>query len=137
MIGRAEIAGLIPHGGAMVLLDAVAWWHADAIACTSRRHLDADNPLRRDGRLPPVAGIEFALQAAALHGALTEGRPQKPGFLAVLRDVSLSCDRLDDDAFAVLSVGAVLQRRESGGLIYSFDVSSGRPLLSGSAVIAL
>jgi predicted hotdog family 3-hydroxylacyl-ACP dehydratase len=123
----------------MVLLDAVERWDAACILCLSHRHLDPRNPLRHGGVLPAVAGIEFGLQAAALHGALTEGRPQRPGFLALLRDVVLSCRRLDDAGLGALSIDARLDRREAGGLIYGFAVSSasGEGLLSGRAVIAL
>jgi predicted hotdog family 3-hydroxylacyl-ACP dehydratase len=138
-MGRAEIAALIPHGGSMMLLDTAERWDAAGILCLSRRHLDPVNPLRRRGVLPAVAGIEFGLQAAALHGALTGGRAQQAGFLALLRDVVLSCQRLDDARLGVLSVDARLDRREAGGLIYSFSISSerGKEVLLGRAVIAL
>ena len=34
---KAEIAALIPHAGAMCLLDRVVHWDAEKIRCTSRR----------------------------------------------------------------------------------------------------
>ena len=75
-----DIATLIPHTGAMVLLDRVEAWDTDGILCRARSHLDDDNPLRRDGRLAACCGLEYALQAAALHGALIAGGvPQRAG----------------------------------------------------------
>jgi predicted hotdog family 3-hydroxylacyl-ACP dehydratase len=96
--------------------------------------------LRRAGRLAVVCGIEYALQAAALHGGLAAGGvPQPCGFLATLRDVTLHAERLDDPALGDLLVEARLQRHEEGGSIYALEVRSvaGRTLLSGRAVIAL
>lgn len=139
MIGRAGIAALVPHGGDMMLLDAATHWDATGITCRSTRHLDPGNPLRHAGALPPAAGIEFGLQAAALHGALTGGGPQGAGFLALLRDTVFGCDRLDDPAWGTLLIEATLDRRETAGLVYRFSLRSegGRLLLSGRAVIAL
>ena len=42
-LGRDEILALIPHGGAMCLLDVLLNWDADHITCLSHR---AGNPLR-------------------------------------------------------------------------------------------
>jgi predicted hotdog family 3-hydroxylacyl-ACP dehydratase len=134
-----DIAALVPQGGAMVLLDAVESWDSGAIVCRARSHLDPENPLRRDGMLPAVAGIEYGLQAAALHGGLCAGAAPRPGFLASLRDVRLAIARLDDPAFGALRVSAVLHLREDAGQIYSFEVRAahGPILLTGRAVIAL
>jgi predicted hotdog family 3-hydroxylacyl-ACP dehydratase len=91
-----DIARLIPHQGAMCLLDRAALWDFSRILCETERHRDPANPLRRDGMLPAVCGVEFALQAMALHGALTSGAPQPVGFVSSLRDLALHVERLDD-----------------------------------------
>ena len=39
---RAKIAGLIPHAGAMCLLDGVVQWDANRISCVSRSYRDAE-----------------------------------------------------------------------------------------------
>lgn len=135
-----DIAALVPHDGAMVLLDRVESWDHAAILCRARSHLNPSNPLRRDGRLAGCCGVEYALQAAALHGALTAGGiAQKAGYVAALRSVALHADRLDDPAFGDLRVTARLERQEPTGIIYAFEVASadGAPLLSGRASIAL
>ncbi len=140
MIEGAALAALVPHGGAMVLLHAVVRWDAGRMLCRSRSHLAAGNPLRRNGRLPAVCGIEYGLQAAALHGAmLAGGVAQRAGYLARLRDVTLQVPFLDDPAFGTLGIEAVLERSESGGMLYELSLSdeNGRVLVSARAGIAL
>jgi predicted hotdog family 3-hydroxylacyl-ACP dehydratase len=136
---RDAIAALMPHAGAMVLLDRTLSCDAAGIVCAAKSHLDPANPLRREAGLSAVCGLEYALQAAALHGALTDGTPHPAGYVASLRDVVLLADRLDDPALGELRVTARLERQEAGGLIYALAVETadGRALLSGRAAIAL
>lgn len=134
------IAHLVPHAGAMVLLDRIEAWDADGILCRARSHLDDANPLRRDGRLAAVCGVEYALQAAALHGALLAGGvAQRAGYVAALRSVALHVERLDDPALGDLQIRARLERQEGFGIIYALEVQAadGTPLLSGRATIAI
>ncbi len=123
----------------MCLLDRVLAWSADDILCAARSHLDPDNPLRRAGRLAVLCGLEYALQAAALHGALRDGRPQPAGYVASLRAVALHADWLDDPAHGELHVAATLEQGESGGLVYALRVNaeSGARLVEGRAAIAM
>ncbi len=134
---RAAIARLIPHQGAMCLLESVEACDATRIACTSFTHRDAGNPLRRDGMLPAACGVEYALQAMALHGALTAGAAQGPGFLAALAGVEMAVERLDD-VDGALAVRAEALAQESRGFIYRFEVAGdGAVLLAGRATILL
>ena len=139
MLARSEIAALVPHAGAMCLLDRVLSWSADVILCAARSHLDPENPLRRADRLAAVCGLEYALQAAALHGALCCARPQQAGYVASLRAVTLHADWLDDPAYGELRVAAALEQAQSGGMLYALRVAaeSGAPLVEGRATIAL
>ena len=85
MIGRDRIMALIPHQGAMCLLDEAVLWTAERIVCRAVSHLDPANPLRRAGGLHALCGAEYALQAAALHGALlADGTPQPAGERRIL-----------------------------------------------------
>ena len=139
-IAGPALAALVPHRGAMCLLERVLSWDEAGIVCGATSHLRPDNPLRRNGRLAALCGAEYAMQAAALHGALLDGGIcQKAGRVAALRDLRLSVDRLDDTAFGELRVSALLHHREAGGLLYRFDVaaSEGRVLVSGRAAISL
>jgi predicted hotdog family 3-hydroxylacyl-ACP dehydratase len=132
------IAALVPHAGSMCLLGRVLDWDADSIRCVAESHRDAGNPLRRDGLLPAVCAVEYALQAMAVHGALTGGGgPQPPGYLASLRNLTLGATRLDDVA-EDLAVEATALAREARSFVYAFEVSGGgRVLLSGQAAIIL
>ena len=121
----------------MCLLDRAAFWDFSRILCETERHRDPVNPLRRDGMLPAVCGVEFALQAMALHGALTSGAPQPVGFVSSLRDLALHVDRLDDLADP-LRIEAEALVAEAAGFIYAFAISAGdRPLVAGQAAIIL
>jgi len=132
-----NIASLIPHQGAMCLLAAVTRHDAEHILCTALSHRDAANPLRRDGCLPAIAGVEYAGQAMALHGALLDGDCQRPGFLSALRGLRLAVERLDDIA-APLEITATALVRERTGLIYGFRVvADGATLLEGQATVML
>jgi len=133
-----EILTRMPHQGAMCLLAEVLRWDGDSITCRALSHREAANPLRHGARLGPVCGIEYGLQAAALHGALTDGAPQKRGYLASLRDVQFASYLDDFAALGELRVDAWLERRETGGLIYRFAVGEdgATPALRGRAVIA-
>ena len=136
MAAAATLLGLIPHQGRMCLLDRVEWWTATDILCRARSHLDPANPLRREGRLAVVCGIEYGLQAAAAHGALA-APPAVAGWLGAVRSVDLATPWLDEAGFGELAVGATLLHRDAGGFIYAFTLhaESGELLLSGSGTI--
>lgn len=136
MPDRAAIAALIPHSGAMCLLERVLCWDQHGIDCEALSHRAADNPLRSDGALPVSAGIEYAAQAMAVHGGLlAAGAPQR-GYLAVLTEVQWRVQRLDTCGAALL----VRARREAvmaGGTAYAFSVAEGaQVLLEGRALVA-
>ena len=139
LVTRAQIAGLIPHAGAMCLLDGVVNWDENRIRCVSRSHLDPVNPLRAGGRLPAVCGIEYAAQAMAVHGGLagkTRGRPAA-GYLASVRDVTCNRDRLDD-LDGSLFVEAVRVLGDEARVIYEFRLWVGETqVLSGRAAVVL
>jgi predicted hotdog family 3-hydroxylacyl-ACP dehydratase len=102
-MNRAWIEARIPHQGRMCLLDEVIEWNDRHLCCSTGTHRALDNPLRSQKRLGIAAGIEYAAQAMALHGALTSAAagadaaaaPQV-GLLASVRDVRLHVLRLDD-----------------------------------------
>jgi predicted hotdog family 3-hydroxylacyl-ACP dehydratase len=138
VLDRAAIQALIPHHGAMCLLDSVAGWSEREIDCRSASHLDPANPLRRDGRLHAVCGVEYGLQAAALHGALRGGcAPQPPGYVAALRGLIFRIERLDDPGHGVLTVAARMEHADPSGIIYGFQLFSSARLclLEGRGIV--
>lgn len=136
---KAEIAGLIPHAGAMCLLDGVLAWDEQRVRCVAHSHRDAANPLRLDARLDAIAGVEYAAQAMAVHGALTGAAAQRPraGYLAALRDVVCRVSRLDDvDDDLIIEAERVMGDARSA--VYRFAVgTAAQPLLTGRATVVL
>jgi predicted hotdog family 3-hydroxylacyl-ACP dehydratase len=139
MLDRSGIAALIPHQGAMCLLEQVSVWSDADIVCHAVSHLDPANPLRRRGRLSTVCGLEYALQTAAVHGALNGAAPQPPGWLVALRRVIIHRPRLDEADVGRLRIDAHRELGDAAGLVYSFCLrtGSGGPIAEGRATIAL
>lgn len=139
MLERAAIAARIPHQGDMCLLDAVVDWSPEHIACRTTSHADPANPLRAEGRLGAAAGIEYAAQAMAVHGALLAAGdgPPRPGYLTSVRGVELHVARLDDRP-GHLDVRAERLSGDAGHILYQFSVDHrGRCLLAGRAAVVL
>ena len=138
-VTRTEIAGMIPHAGAMCLLDSVLEWDSSRIRCSSHTHRDRMNPLRVAGRLPVLCGIEYAAQAMAVHGRLTNnvaGRP-RAGYLASLREVLCNAECLDEFE-GELVVEAERLLGDACHVIYRFALSvGGIEVLSGQAAVVL
>lgn len=132
MLGRSEIAARIPHAGRMCLLDRVLEWDARRIRCVAESHHEADHPLREQGGLPVWAGIEYAAQAAAVHGALLHATAQpRAGVLGKLRNVRPGCEWLDRIASPLVFDATLLHGDPSGG-IYAFAAhGDGALLLQG------
>jgi predicted hotdog family 3-hydroxylacyl-ACP dehydratase len=140
LIDKAEIQSLIPHVGAMCLLEAVTAWDEQSIACLTETHRDSANPLRRQGRLSVLHAVEYGAQAAAIHGALcarAAGQTAPAGYLAALRDVRW----LVPDLAAVnapLEVAAqLLLLGDAGHCIYTIQIgAAGQTLAEGRITIA-
>jgi predicted hotdog family 3-hydroxylacyl-ACP dehydratase len=131
---------LLPHRGAMCLLDEVVAVTDAGITCRAAGHRAPDHPLRVNGRLPAVAAIEYAAQAMAAHGGLGTGVPgaaAEPGRLVGVRDVRLHAQTLDDIPEA-LEIVAQRVAGDAAGLVYAFAVAAGgRVLVEGRAVVML
>ena len=145
------MASLVPHAGAMCLLDRVIDWDEDGIRCEATvadRH-----PLKVGTRLPATALIEYAAQAMAAHGRLTTladgaaragaggsdgGRP-RPGRLVGLRGIDLAVRWVDHRRLQVLvrRLGG-----DSANVLYGFEVlgtdgTDDTRLASGRAFVTL
>jgi predicted hotdog family 3-hydroxylacyl-ACP dehydratase len=136
-IDRAGIERLVPHAGAMCLLDAVTEWNAAFICCTSALP-GPDHPLARNRRVPAIVATEYAAQATAVHGALLDGSSQpRAGMLATLVDVQLAAGAIPSEG-DTLSVRAELLSRSTAGCMYSFEVGTSRtPIASGRLMVVL
>lgn len=132
----------------MCLLDRVASWDEQSVRCTAVSHRDAANPLlelenpaldraqssaqQAPQRLPVWAGVEYAAQAAAVHGALVHAHAApRQGVLAAARNLIATCEWLDQ-VEEDLQVSATIRHSDPAGAIYVFEVHAGdRLLLSG------
>jgi len=141
VLNRDAIAALIPHQGAMCLLEEVLSTNDAGIVCRAVSHRDSGHPLREDGILPAVCGIEYAAQAMAVHGALmgkaAGGAQGRGGMLAAARNVVFNVDRLDDITDDLV-VSARKLPAEEGWLLYEFALHAGvRELMRGRAAVSL
>ncbi|MGZ5131120.1 MAG: hydroxymyristoyl-ACP dehydratase [Caldimonas sp.] len=143
-LDHAGIEALVPHRGPMCLLDRLLAWDGSRIECAAVNHRDPAHPLRTRSGLLASAAIEYAAQAAALHGGLVAqaaGASASPGYLASARDVRLAAWRLDDLPPARLDELRVVAERQAGDatrLLYAFSVShDGREIAAGRLAVVL
>jgi predicted hotdog family 3-hydroxylacyl-ACP dehydratase len=138
-LSKMELCGLLPHAGSMCLLEAVQSWNDDEIVCTATSHRDPANPMRHDGVLPAVCGVEYAAQAMGIHGRLVSAQHAKPaaGFLVSLRDLMLYAERLDD-APGPLTIHARRVADSGESVLCEFSIKiADRRLLGGRATLLL
>ncbi|MDS4028987.1 MAG: hypothetical protein RKO66_02785 [Candidatus Contendobacter sp.] len=135
-LDKARIQTLIPHAGAMCLLEAVIAWDGDGIVCLTETHRDPANPLRRRGRLAMVHACEYGAQAAAIHGSLraqAAGQSAPAGYLAALRDVRWFAADLAA-VEAPLEVAARLVLGDADYCIYAIQISAASQLLAEARI---
>ena len=139
-LDAAQIAQLIPHQGDMCLLAGVTHYDKQSISCMAVSHRLVTNPLRENGLLHAICGVEYAAQAMAIHGALLSGQSDKPprgGRLAGVRSLDLRVHRLDDIK-ADLEINATQIMGDDNSMVYEFTVdAAGRKLLEGKATVIL
>lgn len=141
MITRDEIERLIPHKGAMCLLDRVVRWDTERLVAASGTHRDRDNPLREPCGLYAIALCEYAAQAMALHGALmrdpSDARAPTPGMLVSLRNVAVHVGFVDT-IDAELTIEVERLQALDVAIQYAFRIRhADRMLIEGIAMIAL
>lgn len=124
---REELAGFLPHGGAMRLIDSVESWDELTVRCRARSHHDPENPLRQAMSLDVVSGLEYAAQAMGIHIGLRDPvgtRKGMIGYIGGLRDVRFTSTRLDDCP-SVLMIDATRVFEDDRNFMYQFALSAG------------
>ena len=131
-LDHAAIAARLPHTGRMCLLDRVLQWDEHRIRCSAVSHRDADNPLREGAGLATLAGIEYAAQAAAVHGALLRGETlPRSGVLASLKNVIATRPWMHEIVEDIVIEANLLHSDPAGG-IFAFAVfASEERILNG------
>jgi predicted hotdog family 3-hydroxylacyl-ACP dehydratase len=139
----ADVAGLLPHTGRMLMIDRVHRWDDAAIVCESARHLDPANPLRRAGGLPAVCGLEFGAQAMAIHGRLVASGSAAPqgaarfGMIIAANELRWKHDLLDA-AGPLLTIRAWRLFGSDNQIVYGFALDGREPdLVCGRASVVL
>ena len=137
MLERAAFEGLIPHAGAMFLIDSVLSFDERTICCATMSHRRPDNPLRIGGRLPAICGAEYGAQASAIHGPVASGGKQRPGRIVLLRDIVWTVPDLAV-VECPLAVRAECLHRDAGSLAYAFSLAvQDQEILRGECGIIL
>lgn len=114
----------LPHAGAMRLLEQVLDWDHTTIHCATASHCSPANPLRHHGALSALHAVEYAAQAAAVHGVLSAMLDDGPMLLlAAVRDLELDVARLDTLP-SPLRVSAWLEARAGFNASYRFALDS-------------
>ena len=127
-----DIRELVPHAGAMCLLERIVSADGDAVVCATTTHRSAANPLRRDDRLAALHLAEYGAQAMAVHGGL-KGDAARAGMLVAVRELKLQVARIDDVEGEIL-VEARRLAANPNGLIYSFSARAGTGELGSGRV---
>ncbi len=138
LIIEHDIRDLVPHTGAMCLLQRIVSATDREIVCATRTHAMPDNPLRRNGELASLHLAEYGAQAMAVHGGMLEmaaggAVPARGGMLVAIRELSLEVARIDDIA-AEIHVRAMKLVANAEGRIYSFSAHAGERLLAGGRI---
>lgn len=131
-----SVAELVPHAGAMCLLDEVVDWQPERIHCRAEARALADHPLCDGKALPAAALIEYAAQATAAHGTLRArsgagGAAPSAGRLVALRHIELADSTTPPTpTLPVIDVHAERIVADAGGSIYSFCVRVAHAVLA-------
>jgi predicted hotdog family 3-hydroxylacyl-ACP dehydratase len=139
LIEKLALDALIPHTGAMCLLDAVLNWDSTSILCRTQSHQDPNNPLRTQQGLSALQGVEYGAQAVAVHGALlapSGGDVKVRGYLVAVRDLLLTIDWLHD-VDGPIDVSATLEIDDGRFIAHQFSIKTGSELLISGRVTVL
>ncbi|MEO6626449.1 MAG: 3-hydroxylacyl-ACP dehydratase [Burkholderiaceae bacterium] len=123
----------------MCLLHSVLQWSEQRIVCDATSHSAPEHPLRAQGRLGAVVGVEYAGQAMAVHGALLapEATAVRQGYLTSVRGLILYVDRLDK-LTGPIRVSAERLSGDARLVLYRFELEhAGVRLMAGRASVLL
>jgi len=122
----------------MCLLSSVEHWDNSSIICLTSTHRNQDNPLRRNGVLGMLSGLEYAAQAMGVHVGLTRNISEQNasvGYLGAVRDLQVHSQTFQQFP-EHLSIKANLLLEQQLSFMYTFSMSAGEViLLEGRASI--
>jgi predicted hotdog family 3-hydroxylacyl-ACP dehydratase len=132
------IRDLMPHTGAMCLLDRIVGNTASAVRCATHTHRSPNNPLRMGQALSAVHLAEYGAQAMAVHGALQvraidPSARVRSGVLVAVRNLELAVHRIDTIEQELL-IEAERLVADASGQIYAFRATAAGRLLARGRV---
>jgi len=137
-LSRLELSKFLPHGNSMCLLSSVEHWDNSSIICLTSTHRNQDNPLRRNGVLGMLSGLEYAAQAMGVHVGLTRNISEhnaSVGYLGAVRDLQVHSQTFQQFP-EHLSIKANLLLEQLLSFMYTFSMKAGEViLLEGRASI--
>lgn len=122
------IEKLLPHAGKMSLLNKVICADEKKLTATAISHKEHDNPLRINGTLSTLNGIEYAAQAMALHGALSavysgsKNTPQS-GYIVAVRNIEIKLPFFPENAGELIIDVEKLMSNDNG-FTYQFQINA-------------
>ena len=133
------ISSLIPHAGAMCLLERIESWDDSGIVLTTSTHRDPANPLAGGSGLRAIHLCEYGAQAMAVHGGLVaraRGDCAVPGLLVSLRDVVLHRGFVHDLDGELCVEAQRIQASDSAWQYFFRVTHDGELLAQGRAVVS-
>ena len=140
ILNHHEIEQRLPHSGNMSLLHEVIQADDNSLMALANSHLEIDNPLRLDGKIATVNGIEYAAQAMALHVSLLSDMHSdtaQTGYLATVRNIEIKVPQLPEKNVPLVIKVERLMANENG-FTYHFHISCEQQfLISGKITVFL
>lgn len=135
-LNHFEIAQRLPHAGSMCLLNEVIQSDETSLIAQAISHRNIDHPLRIDGTISTINGIEYAAQAMAVHGSLLSEQAQS-GYIASVRNINILTPVLPEKE-QPLVINVIQLMSNENGFTYQFDIScEQQSLISGKITVFL
>ena len=135
-LDHQQIADCLPHSGRMCLLQKIVQADQASLTALADSHLLANNPLRINGRIASVNGIEYAAQAMAVHGALL-AETVKPGYIATVRNIEVKQSFLPENGQPLI-IHVQQLMSDDNGFTYQFAIHCDEEIiLSGRITVFL
>ncbi|MDX2507533.1 MAG: hydroxymyristoyl-ACP dehydratase [Gammaproteobacteria bacterium] len=135
LLNKQDIEQRLPHAGKMSLLHKVIRSDQNSLTAQAISHMESDNPLRIEGKIAMVNGIEYAAQAMAVHGSLLS--ETRAGYLATVRNIDIKVPYFPETG-SPLIIAVQLLMSNDNGFTYQFHLScEQQSLISGKITVFL
>ena len=135
-LNHKEIEQRLPHAGTMSLLHEVIDADKNSLTARAKSHLETNNPLRLNGKIASINGIEYAAQAMAIHGSLLSDI-SPAGYIAAVRNIDINVPFFPEtDAPLIIAVQRLMS--DKNGFSYQFHIDCEQiTLISGKITVFL